>query len=249
MVLIPLLLLLIILFQIHSFAAAINMSKKVITSQGSIKSFFRLTATAPNSHKSNAPSPVKIVSDEKEPESKKQRVDSAAIVSSSNITINDGTITLWQPLQYLNEDWRNRLSSEYKKPYFKSLMAFVDGEMSRHTVYPPVNDIFTALNLCSFDNCRVVIIGMVYLWSSFYYQLFCFCFISMHPFVYLSLLIGQDPYHGPGQAHGLAFSVKKGIVTPPSLQNMIKEAKVSSVHIVQLLSNDVQDICCLQLMS
>ncbi|MNE40933.1 Uracil-DNA glycosylase [compost metagenome] len=35
--------------------------------------------------------------------------------------------------------------------------------------------------------------------------------------------MGQDPYHGPGQAHGLSFSVKQGIGTPPSLQNMFKE--------------------------
>lgn len=37
------------------------------------------------------------------------------------------------------------------------------------------------------------------------------------------VLLGQDPYHGKGQAHGLCFSVKKGIAQPPSLQNMYKE--------------------------
>ncbi|QDE66200.1 uracil-DNA glycosylase [Myxococcus xanthus] len=37
------------------------------------------------------------------------------------------------------------------------------------------------------------------------------------------LLLGQDPYHGPGQAHGLAFSVKPGVAPPPSLVNMFKE--------------------------
>jgi uracil-DNA glycosylase len=40
------------------------------------------------------------------------------------------------------------------------------------------------------------------------------------------VIIGQDPYHGPGQAHGLAFSVQKGIQSPPSLNNMVKEAMV-----------------------
>ncbi|STO30866.1 Uracil-DNA glycosylase [Fusobacterium necrogenes] len=39
------------------------------------------------------------------------------------------------------------------------------------------------------------------------------------------LILGQDPYHGPGQAHGLAFSVNPGIKTPPSLLNMYKELK------------------------
>ena len=37
------------------------------------------------------------------------------------------------------------------------------------------------------------------------------------------VIIGQDPYHGPGQAHGLAFSVRDGVQIPPSLQNIFKE--------------------------
>ncbi|MEF9958893.1 MAG: uracil-DNA glycosylase [Niameybacter sp.] len=37
------------------------------------------------------------------------------------------------------------------------------------------------------------------------------------------VILGQDPYHGPNQAHGMAFSVNPGIPTPPSLQNMYKE--------------------------
>lgn len=37
------------------------------------------------------------------------------------------------------------------------------------------------------------------------------------------VIIGQDPYHGPGQANGLAFSVAKGVALPPSLQNIFKE--------------------------
>lgn len=37
------------------------------------------------------------------------------------------------------------------------------------------------------------------------------------------VVLGQDPYHGPGQAHGLSFSVKPGIKIPPSLRNMFKE--------------------------
>jgi uracil-DNA glycosylase len=39
------------------------------------------------------------------------------------------------------------------------------------------------------------------------------------------VIIGQDPYHGPGQAHGLSFSVKPGVKVPPSLQNIYKEAQ------------------------
>ena len=37
------------------------------------------------------------------------------------------------------------------------------------------------------------------------------------------LIVGQDPYHGPGQAHGLAFSVPEGVKAPPSLRNIFKE--------------------------
>ena len=40
------------------------------------------------------------------------------------------------------------------------------------------------------------------------------------------VIIGQDPYHGAGQAHGLCFSVSKGVQIPPSLRNMIQELKV-----------------------
>ncbi|MDT8401708.1 MAG: uracil-DNA glycosylase [Bacteroidales bacterium] len=47
-----------------------------------------------------------------------------------------------------------------------------------------------------------------------------------------ALIIGQDPYHGPGQAHGLCFSVKEGVRHPPSLVNIFKE-----------INNDL-DICC-----
>ncbi|MBL7665910.1 MAG: uracil-DNA glycosylase [Bacteriovoracaceae bacterium] len=39
------------------------------------------------------------------------------------------------------------------------------------------------------------------------------------------VIIGQDPYHGPGQAHGLCFSVQKNVPSPPSLKNIFKEIK------------------------
>lgn len=51
-------------------------------------------------------------------------------------------------------------------------------------------------------------------------------FNALHytPFANVKVVIlGQDPYHGPGQAHGLSFSVKPGIAPPPSLQNIFKE--------------------------
>ena len=48
--------------------------------------------------------------------------------------------------------------------------------------------------------------------------------LEMTPFAQVKVVIvGQDPYHGPGQAHGLAFSVPEGVKAPPSLRNIFKE--------------------------
>ena len=55
--------------------------------------------------------------------------------------------------------------------------------------------------------------------------------IKFYYFYLKVVVIGQDPYHGPDQAHGLAFSVRKGVAVPPSLRNMIAEAKVLTLNI------------------
>lgn len=53
-----------------------------------------------------------------------------------------------------------------------------------------------------------------------------FAALNQTPFNKVKVVIlGQDPYHGPGQAHGLSFSVKAGVRLPPSLQNIFKELK------------------------
>lgn len=85
-----------------------------------------------------------------------------------------------------------KLREEREKSYFRPLAAFVDREYREHTVYPPREQVFRALELTSFRTVRVV-------------------------------LLGQDPYHGPGQAHGLAFSVPPGVPRPPSLRNLLRE--------------------------
>src|SRR5690606_12987952 len=72
------------------------------------------------------------------------------------------------------------------------LTEFVEKEQKNYTIYPPKDEIFTALNVCPFDKVKVVIVG-------------------------------QDPYHQPNQAHGLSFSVKIGVPPPPSLKNIYKE--------------------------
>ena len=47
-----------------------------------------------------------------------------------------------------------------------------------------------------------------------------------------AVILGQDPYHGEGQAHGLCFSVKPGVDIPPSLLNIYKELQLSLIHIL-----------------
>lgn len=99
-----------------------------------------------------------------------------------------------QAVMNMEPSWKAALVAEFKKPYFNRLVTFLEGEKKAgKVVYPPVNQLFSSLELCPLDKVKVV-------------------------------CIGQDPYHGPGQAHGLAFSVVKGVAIPPSLKNMIKEA-------------------------
>ncbi|MBR3837375.1 MAG: uracil-DNA glycosylase [Clostridia bacterium] len=95
-------------------------------------------------------------------------------------------------MPFLGNDWDQLLAAEWEKPYFKDLQAFLDEEYATQTVYPPRDEVFTALRLTSFADTRVVILG-------------------------------QDPYHGAGQAHGLSFSVKDGVALPRSLRNIFKE--------------------------
>ncbi len=53
-----------------------------------------------------------------------------------------------------------------------------------------------------------------------------FAAFNLTPFEKVEVVIlGQDPYHGPGQAHGLCFSVQKGVKVPPSLKNIYKEVE------------------------
>ncbi len=95
----------------------------------------------------------------------------------------------------LPSSWQIKLNEELQKPYMISLKAFLAQERaSGLKIFPPEENMFSALLKTSLDNVKVVIVG-------------------------------QDPYHGNGQAHGLSFSVMKGVSQPPSLQNIFKEMK------------------------
>lgn len=93
---------------------------------------------------------------------------------------------------HIGNDWDEVLSGEFESDYYRVLREKLITEYASSTVYPPKEDIFNALKICSYSDVKVVILG-------------------------------QDPYHEPGEAHGLAFSVKKGVALPPSLKNIYKE--------------------------
>ncbi|MFD1061857.1 uracil-DNA glycosylase [Winogradskyella litorisediminis] len=59
----------------------------------------------------------------------------------------------------IDQSWKKYLISEFEKPYFKDLVAFVKQEYSTNTCYPKGGDIFNAFNHCTFENLKVVIIG------------------------------------------------------------------------------------------
>ena len=93
----------------------------------------------------------------------------------------------------MDASWKVQLASEFQKPYFAGIKAFLLKEREAgHVVYPKGTDIFNAFNFTPFDQVNVVILG-------------------------------QDPYHGEGEAHGLCFSVQNGVKQPPSLKNIFKE--------------------------
>ena len=93
----------------------------------------------------------------------------------------------------LEDSWKKILFKEFGEGYMRSLRQFLLNEKSKgKQIFPPGDEIFTALNTTAFDDVNVVILG-------------------------------QDPYHGAGQAHGLCFSVKHDVEIPPSLVNIYKE--------------------------
>lgn len=93
----------------------------------------------------------------------------------------------------IEESWKQELAEEFEKPYFSELTTFVRNEYKGTTAIYPP----AKLIFNAFDHCPFNNVKVV--------------------------IIGQDPYHGPGQANGLCFSVNKGIPFPPSLMNIFKE--------------------------
>ncbi len=93
----------------------------------------------------------------------------------------------------IEPSWKAALEGEFGKEYFLKLKEFLREEKSKGFTIYPTGS-------------RI------------------FSAFELTPFDKVKVvLLGQDPYHGPGQAHGLSFSVQDGITPPPSLKNIYKE--------------------------
>lgn len=95
----------------------------------------------------------------------------------------------------MEESWKAVLEKEFSKPYFNEIKQKILREKEKGKKIFPAGDNIFK----AFDLCPFSQVKVV--------------------------LLGQDPYHGLGQAHGLSFSVPDGMKMPPSLQNIFKELK------------------------
>lgn len=90
-------------------------------------------------------------------------------------------------------NWSDILSEEKQKPYFKQILDFLENEQNAGKVIFPAKA--DIFNAFKFTDFENLKV----------------------------VILGQDPYHNYGQAHGLAFSVQRGVDIPPSLRNIYKE--------------------------
>lgn len=91
------------------------------------------------------------------------------------------------------ESWKKHLQQEFEQPYFAGIVAKIKSDIEQQIT--------------------------IYPRGSDIFRAFDLCSFENTKVV----LLGQDPYHGPGQAHGLCFSVQEGVKVPPSLINIYKE--------------------------
>lgn len=93
----------------------------------------------------------------------------------------------------IEQTWREALQSEFEQPYFAELSSFLHAEKARGALVYPPGGQIFR----AFDICPLPDVKVV--------------------------ILGQDPYHGAGQAMGLSFSVPDNVPAPPSLKNIFKE--------------------------
>ena len=95
----------------------------------------------------------------------------------------------------IESSWKAVLQDEFQKPYFAEIKTFLKSEIERGQIVYPQGKDI-------------------------------FNAFNLTPFDEVKVVIlGQDPYHGEGEAHGLSFSVPQGVRIPPSLRNIFKELK------------------------
>ncbi|WP_028786998.1 uracil-DNA glycosylase [Terrimonas ferruginea] len=95
----------------------------------------------------------------------------------------------------IEESWKKVLHAEFSKPYFQNIILHLKTEKTQGKTIYPPGP-------------------------------FIFNAFNTTPLSKVKVVIlGQDPYHGPGQAHGLCFSVQNGVPAPPSLVNIFKELR------------------------
>lgn len=106
--------------------------------------------------------------------------------------------TVMEAALAMPDRWKHELKGEFEKAYFKKLVAYHAAQINAK------KNIFPPVDqvFSAFYACDFDKISVV--------------------------IVGQDPYHGPRQAHGLSFSVQKGVQIPPSLRNMYKELSEDS---------------------
>ena len=93
-----------------------------------------------------------------------------------------------------DNEWDIILKDEFQKEYYKKIHNFLVEEY-KNPAYPIYPNMYDIFNALKITDYNGV----------------------------KAVILGQDPYHGPNQAHGLAFSVKEGVQPPPSLVNIYKE--------------------------
>ena len=106
----------------------------------------------------------------------------------------------------IESSWKTILKDEFAKPYFEQIVLFLKTEKMAGKTIYPPGPLI-------------------------------FNAFEQTPFDKVKVvIIGQDPYHGPGQAHGLCFSVQNGVPPPPSLINIFREIQ-SDIGIIMPLKN------------
>lgn len=181
-----------------------NVTKKLITNnklkQSNLNMFFKL----------NNKNPLVFEEETKLEEKTKRDIPLDSLqynnkfLDHDNLQLNDSDL-LKLERETIPNNWFKLLSPIFKQSFFLDLKTFISAEYASHTIFPPMNEIYSFAHLTNLENIKCIIIG-------------------------------QDPYHNEGQAHGLAFSIKNSNLKslPPSLKNIYKAVRLNYPEITNL---------------